>query len=434
VHICRRWRCIVFEAQQTLHLRLFCTHGTPVLKTLHYWPALPIVVQYGGSLALGQPTPKDEDNIIAVLKQSDRVSSITLTVTSSLLNKLSTIKRPFLELEDLVLLSRGTARLTLPGAFRWGSRLRCLHLTRIAFPSLLQCLYSSKNLIDLQLHNVLNPSNFSPDALTEALSRMTQLRSLSLHFLSNTKYRAPPPPSGERFVLPLLTHLNFRGVTNYLEDLVAITDAPCLEDIHITLFDDSIFGHSELGKFINRIGRHKSHRQAYILTAEHGFSVSLIQPGTSTCLKFQLLCEPLSVQLCSMARFFKDLATVLFNVVDLHISATRLTGWLDSIYLGQWVELLNSFTGVKRLHLEENHLKDVLHALQVPERHRKNILPALHKLYILQRWPGHAPLTEAALSLMTSRRRSGRPIAVEYKRQCHTSERSEPCASGIGTI
>ena len=50
--------------------------------------------------------------MIAVLKQSDRVSSITLTVTTSLLDKLYTIERPFLELEDLTLLSRDSMPLT----------------------------------------------------------------------------------------------------------------------------------------------------------------------------------------------------------------------------------------------------------------------------------------------------------------------------------
>jgi hypothetical protein len=120
VHICRKWRQIVFESQQALHLRLFCTHGTPVLKTLDCWPALPIVVHYGGAPALHPPAPKDEDNIMAALKHSDRVSSISLTVTSSLLEKLSAIERPFSELEDLVLLSRDSVRLTLPNAFRWG--------------------------------------------------------------------------------------------------------------------------------------------------------------------------------------------------------------------------------------------------------------------------------------------------------------------------
>jgi hypothetical protein len=107
----------VFESQQVLHLRLVCTHGTPVLKTLDCWPALPIVVQYGGAPSLRPPAPKDEDKIMAALKHSDRVSSISLTVTGSLLEKLSAIERPFSELEDLVLLSRDRALLTLPSTF-----------------------------------------------------------------------------------------------------------------------------------------------------------------------------------------------------------------------------------------------------------------------------------------------------------------------------
>ncbi|KAH9006042.1 hypothetical protein EDB84DRAFT_1584774 [Lactarius hengduanensis] len=156
VHICRKWRHIVFASQQTLHLRIFCTHGTRVLKTLRLWPTMPIAVQYGGTLELSPPAPKDEGNIMAALRKSSRVSSISLTVTSSLLEKLSSIEKPFSELEDLVLLSRGRVRLTFPSGFQWGPRLRCLQLTRIAFPALLELLCSSTNLVDLQLHEVLN--------------------------------------------------------------------------------------------------------------------------------------------------------------------------------------------------------------------------------------------------------------------------------------
>ena len=47
-HICRRWRRVVFVFQRTLRLRLFCTYGTPVVKSLDCWPTLPIVVWYGG--------------------------------------------------------------------------------------------------------------------------------------------------------------------------------------------------------------------------------------------------------------------------------------------------------------------------------------------------------------------------------------------------
>lgn len=159
VHICRKWRYIVFSSQQTLHLRLFCTHGTPVLKALDCWPALPIVVRYGGPPALDPPAPNDEDNVMAALKRSDRVSSISLTVTRSLLEKTFTIKETFSELEELFLLSRDNIQVTLPSAFLWGPRLRRLHLTGIGFPSL---------------------------SLTDTLSEMAQLQSLSLHFLPTT--------------------------------------------------------------------------------------------------------------------------------------------------------------------------------------------------------------------------------------------------------
>src|ERR1700761_9067646 len=76
VHICRRWRRIVFTSQRVLQLRLFCTHGTPVSQTLYCWPDIPIIVQYGGSPTLDPPGPEEEGDIMVALKQSGRVSSI----------------------------------------------------------------------------------------------------------------------------------------------------------------------------------------------------------------------------------------------------------------------------------------------------------------------------------------------------------------------
>jgi hypothetical protein len=158
-HICRKWRRIIFASQQALHLRLFCAPGTPVLKTLDCWPALPIVMEYGGSLALGPLSPEDEANVIAALEQSHRVRSISLTITTSLQHKLYVIERPFWELEDLILLSRDSVPPTLPSAFLWCPRLRRLHLTRIAFPPLVQLLHFSRDIVDLQLHELRRTSN-----------------------------------------------------------------------------------------------------------------------------------------------------------------------------------------------------------------------------------------------------------------------------------
>lgn len=115
--VCKIWREILLTSPLGLNLRLHCMHCTPVLKALDRWPALPIIVKYGGAPKLEPPAPKDDDNIISALKQSDRVFSIRLAVTSSLLKKLSAMSEPFSELEELALLSRDNMQLTLPGTF-----------------------------------------------------------------------------------------------------------------------------------------------------------------------------------------------------------------------------------------------------------------------------------------------------------------------------
>ena len=436
VHICRKWRHVVFASQRSLHLRLFCTYGTPVLKYLGCWPSLPIILQYGGTPELDLPTPEDEDNIMAALKQSDRIISVHLTVTRTLLEKLSAINRPVSELEELVLFSRDSPRLTLSNSFGWSARLRVLHLTRIAFFALPQLLYSSRRLVDLQLHEVLTPWHFSPEALIDALSGMTQLQSLSLHVLpTRTDHPGTPLPmflplpislpSSKCATLPALTCLRFQGITEYLEDLVARIDAPYLSDIEITFLYTFQPHFSKLNKFINQIEKHKSPRRADILFSERAISISFLQPGAPTCLKIQLSGELLSEseQLFYIGLVCNDLSVFLSDVEDLRISTTRQSRVEDGLRHRPWP--LNSFTGVKWIHVIGNLSAEFVHTLKEDEWRRKTgdvLLPALHKLYIPQLEPRHAPLSEALVSFMTSRALSGHPIAVEYERQCHISE------------
>ncbi|KAI9453650.1 hypothetical protein BJY52DRAFT_1214031, partial [Lactarius psammicola] len=46
VHVCQRWRQIVFESPRRLKLQILCTRRTPVRKNLGIWPTFPIVVDY----------------------------------------------------------------------------------------------------------------------------------------------------------------------------------------------------------------------------------------------------------------------------------------------------------------------------------------------------------------------------------------------------
>ena len=437
VHICRGWRRLVFASQQSLHLRLICTYRTRVLKSLDCWPALPIVIQYERSRFGRLPAPTDVDSIVAALKQSDRVSSINLTVTDTLLEKLSAIDRPFPALEDLRLLSQDRRELTLPRAFRWGQRLRSLHLTGISLFALPQLLHSSGNLVDIQLHAVLNPWFISPEALTDALSGMTQLRSLSLHFLSTYRHVSASPLPRKLVVTPSLTRLDFRGDSKYLEDLVVEIEAPHLGDIELSFFNKTIPELPKLNEFINRIEMHKSHRRVDIRAFANAVSISFIQPGASTRIKLEVFCEPISTQLPTMARIVAPFSASLLDLEDLEISATpfmRNYGptfmWEYELYHRSWLELLNTFTRVKWLYVSasvaKNLLTDIAIALQLPDKRSEPVLPAWHKLYITQ--PGPHPMSwrEGMVALMTSRMLSGHPIAVEY--EIHTAEQ---CLTGV---
>ena len=68
VHVCQKWRSVVFGSPHRLDLRLLCTDKTPVKERLAVWPPLPIVIAQDG-----QPT--HTDNIIAALEQ-DRKSVV----------------------------------------------------------------------------------------------------------------------------------------------------------------------------------------------------------------------------------------------------------------------------------------------------------------------------------------------------------------------
>ena len=72
VHVCRKWRNIVFGSPRRLDLRLYCTEKTPVRRTLEVWPLLPIVVYGFGYEKWGV------DNLVAALEQNDRICRLNL--------------------------------------------------------------------------------------------------------------------------------------------------------------------------------------------------------------------------------------------------------------------------------------------------------------------------------------------------------------------
>ena len=419
--VCQRWRQIIFESPLGLNLRLYCTYGTPVLKTLDFWPTFPIIVQYGGFPNLNSPAPEDDENIIAALKQSGRVSSISLTITSSLLEGLSAISEPFSELEELTLLSQDNMQPPLPNSFRWGPRLRTLHSIRISLPSFPQLLLPSQGLIDLQLHEIPIAGYFSPDEFANALSDMTQLETLSLHFLSLPPRRIHvrlPPQSGERIVLPALARLKYRGSSKYLDSLVAWIDAPRLENIDVTFFSQPTIDASQLGRFIARIETQESLNEANVRTSANAISISFTksssQASGSTPLRLQISCKQLDWQLFAMAQVCVQFSPFLHRVENIGINTTQSSSSQDDVDSEQWLELVRSFGGARDFWVGDGLMTDILSVLdQADFGHTTvTVLPSLRHLRVGSPTALNEPSWGALQSFVTSRSLSGRPVQV----------------------
>ena len=412
VHVCRSWRRVVFTSQRALHLQLFCTHGTPVLKTLECWPSLPIVVEYGGSAALNPPAPEDDDNIMAGLKHCGRVSSISLTVTMSLLERLYQIEVPFSELEHLVLLSQDGVQLTLPSTFRWGPRLRSLHLTGIALLGLPELLSSSKCIVDIQLHEMPGIGYFTPQPLLNAFAGMTKLQSLSLRLLPDTAFIVAPQPSGPRAVLPTLTCLKYQGTSECLNELLAVIHAPCLAVLEITFFDEPINSPSYLLR--SRMEMQMSYCRSDIIFSEHSFCISLTR-SSSQRFRYQVFCEPFSQQLSFLADFCTRFPASVSLVEDLRICVTPSSSWQTDSDREEWLKLIHAFGGAKWFHLTGNSIFTTEIALALQSS--GTVLRALHKLCIQGPVSHYAPLREAVALFIHARLLSCHFIGVEYDRR-----------------
>ena len=417
VHVCQSWRKIVFTSPWSLHLRLCCKHGTPVSETLDRWPALPIILQYGGTSTVDPPAPEDEDNVLAALEQPDRVSSISLTITDSLLAKLFTLEKPFSELEELDLLSRKNVHLTLPNVFQWGARLRSLHLTRISIPFLPQ-LSSSTNLVDIQLYEIPTAGYTAPEVFANALSGMTQLRLLSLYFLSpptSSDHLDLPSPSGGYVILPALTSLKYRGSSRYLDNLVARIDTPRLEDVEVTFSFERTIHVSRLGRLTERIEMQRSVSRVEIAFSQSTISTGIrfTQPDAPTRFGLQIVpCRQLSEQLDLMGQILNHFSHFSHHIKTLVINTTK---WSRRLGGEPWLGLIRTFDCAKDFRVAGEQVTDILCALRPEDGEPEDptVLPALCDLRVLREplWiPGSS--WDAVQSLYVSRWRSGRPIRV----------------------
>jgi hypothetical protein len=428
VHVCRKWRGIVFGCPRRLNLHLLCHPGTPVRKTLNVWPVLPISIRdYIEKMWV------DAGDIVAALEHNNRIVELALgqheNYSSSQMEEiLVAMQQPFPALRRLQLQFKPETTSAIPASFLGGSarHLREIRLERILFPGLPKPLLSATHLVGLELLDIPHSGYISPEVMVTCLSVLTKLKRFCIRFESprsrpGLKTRRPPPPT--RTLLPALTKLVFKGVAEYLEDLVARIDAPLLDNLKITFFHQLIFDTPRLTQFISRTPIFKTHgrNKAHMLCSNMGISFSLLDDSKSDLLAqiyfdLTISCRRLDWQLSCMARAINSsFPHALIPAVEhLHIFEIFWDGILhgqDDIENSQWLELLHPFTGVKDLYMPSGLTRHIAPALQelVGER-LTEVLPALQTVFLEKLSDG--PVPEAIGQFVAARRLANHPVAV----------------------
>jgi hypothetical protein len=377
VHVCGRWRWIVFKSPRGLDLSLVCTSKTPVADRIDVWPNLPLIIRVDNSNL-------DVDDIIAALERTDRVCQVDVrrNWASDIEIFFGAMQRPFPKLTNLCLWSYydetrsmntctdpdpywcapyddQTRSVVIPDSFLGGSapRLEHLMLNRMPFPGLLKFLLSATHLQSLHLRYIPPSGYFPPHAIATVLPTLTNLNSFRISFLAFRFYhrasRRSPPST--RSVLPVLTEFQFVGRSDYLDDLVTLIDAPQLKSLHITFLDYG-FDTPQLIQFITRTPNLKALEKAdiYLQDVVPRVDFSSQTSRGSRDWSGVIVKVRFGLNLHDRLLFLEEVCTSclppLSMLEDLYFWDKR-ADWEDNVDKEPWVELLRPFSAVKNLYL-----------------------------------------------------------------------------------
>ena len=386
---------------------------------LDVWPQLPIVIWSNIREKWGV------GNIIAALGHNNRICEITLPgiPNSQFKQVLAAMRQPFPELIHLRLQTEDATTPIIPGSlpgwFLGGSappRLQSLFLDRIPIPGLPSLLSSATELVDLELWRIPHAGYFSPEALATCLSVLTKLKKLVIRFESpqsrpDRKTRCPHPHPQTRTLLPVLTQLEFKGVDEYLEDLVARIDAPVLGKLDIVFFHQLMFNTPHLAQFISRTPKLKTHDGAHVFFYTESVLVSFPQTFSGS-LNLAILCSQSDWQLSSLAQVcsssFQHVLVPAVEHLYIHEGGFAQLRWQDDIESSQWLELLYPFTAVKGLHVSLGFVPRIASSLQeLAGEGVTEVLPALQSIFSLPSRP-----FQAIGWFVATRQLSSHPVAV----------------------
>ena len=418
VHICERWRRIIFASPHSLNLQLDCKSKSDMEATLDIWPALPVNIH-----AYFYRNYADEDGIIGALRNRDRIAGINFQgLTCSTFEKcVALMQQSFPVLSSLRLSVRNPEiAYVTSDAFLGGSapRLKSVSLTGIRFPALAKLLSSARDLVDLDLSH---PStDISLEAMVTCLSVLTRLQSLTVNFGQGTSFFYPtnqsPNPSTHT-VLPALTKFTSRGPYKHLGDFLNRIHTPLLEDGDLEFDDVPNFDSPQVSQFIHRTGMFNlpSQFDVYIRKWVLVKLSSSIGPEKQFNISFSGFDFVLYTEVHLMEQICTRYPPLLSNIERLELNGADVKYRYLYPLNAPWLEFLQPFTAVKILHLSESAMMlGVSRTLrELSEEEATGVLPALHTLLLERDREDASEAARLVEPFIATRKHSEHPVVLK---------------------
>ena len=424
IHVCRKWRHVVFTSMTHLNLYL-------ILETRHrdrnhrdiilsrHFPPLPIVIDchFGGP-----STPEDQVRLLSTLKLCDRVHGISVfgRRAPDFAEFFEQTKRPFPTLKSLKIYHEHLDTLELPPTFIGGSApsLRCLKINPVSFASISPILSSATQLVDLSLVIELTFSPSQEESLLAYLKAMPCLRHLSL-IISDRSINSLAHPSEPEDIVTLfkLTDFHYHSPSVVLDILVAGFTAPSLQELCIGAIDTTALPVPHLPQFINAIGKayHSLHlyfRETVVFRIELLTEAEYVGRRMPS-FTFYAYHFPDSMMQTNSA-FSAKFATLK----ELRITFMKSEGdttWQD---VTPWRRFLQQFCSVKVIRLERGSLHCIADSLK--PKHGEPILDFLPFLEEIELCVYNIAMPESELAaelaafqpFVSAREQAGCPIRV----------------------
>ncbi|KAI9452832.1 hypothetical protein F5148DRAFT_495989 [Russula earlei] len=194
-------------------------------------------------------------------------------------------------------------------------------------------------------------------------------------------------------------------LTSILEDLLAQIEAPLLNKLKIGFFLDPHFVVPQLHQLINYAESFKKCHRAFVYTSGYDIRFTAFGGELERSLVPELSLAISDPHLPSLAQVCNSSLSLLSTLVRLDFlgDSTQTSG----IETTQWLELLDPFTSVTDLRLDNEHVGRVLQKLA--EERVKQVLPALQKISLIDLTE---PVPKYMQGFVAARQLFGHPVAV----------------------